>query len=68
MATDIRNWEINVQIFLDLLISKDGIPGSVRSNNEKQFVEFHLAIEELLYKDEFVRPRIAGGNSYVTFN
>lgn len=51
-----------MQTFIDLLISKDGRPGSIRGPNEKQFVDFHLSSEDLLYKDEFHTPRIAAGN------
>jgi hypothetical protein len=28
-----------VQIFSDLIISKDGVPGSIREEGEKQFVK-----------------------------
>lgn len=61
MATDLHTWEINMQIFLDLLISQNGIPGTIRSKDEKQYVQFHLSAEDLLYKDEFNLPRIASG-------
>jgi hypothetical protein len=61
MATDLYKWEINMQIFIDLIISKDGKPGSCREKNEKQFVDFHLCSEDLLYKDEFHTPRIGAG-------
>jgi hypothetical protein len=42
---------------MDLLISKNGIPGTIRSLKEKQFVEFHLCSKDLLYKDEYILPR-----------
>jgi len=61
MATDVKTWEINMQSFIDLLISKDGKPGSIRAPNENQFVDFHVSTEDLLYQDEFHTPRIAGG-------
>jgi len=61
MATDLQKWEINMQTFIDLLISKDGKPGTIRNKQEKQFVDFHLSSEDLLYKDEFHTPRIAAG-------
>ena len=61
MLTDVIRWEINVQLFSDLLISKNGIPGSIRENNEPQVVDFHLCAQDLLYKDTFNMPRIAAG-------
>lgn len=67
MYTDILKWEINIQTFMDLLISKNGLPGTIRSEDEKQFVEFHLCSEDLLYKDEFILPRNSGcGTFYVS--
>jgi hypothetical protein len=65
MATDLQKWEINMQTFIDLLISKDGRPGSIRASHEKQFVDFHLSAEDLLYKDEFNTPRIAAGKFFL---
>jgi HAD superfamily hydrolase (TIGR01456 family) len=62
MMTDVIRWEINVQLFSDLLISNNGIPGSIRRPEEKQFVEFHLSSKDLLYKDSFDLPRIAAGS------
>jgi hypothetical protein len=57
MYTDVLRWEVNIQTFMDLLISKNGIPGTIRTKEDKQFVEFHLCSEDLLYKDEFHLPR-----------
>ena len=62
VCTDVLKWEVNIQTFMDLLISKDGIPGTLRSQDEKQFVDFHLCSEDLLYKDEFILPRNSAGN------
>ncbi len=68
MLTDVIRWELNVQLISDILISKDGIPGSIRSQNEKQSVEFHLASEDLLYKDSFKIPRIAAGSFFFSLS
>ena len=38
----ITNWSIDLQLFSDLLISPNGIPGSVRKKEQKQFVDYHL--------------------------
>ena len=61
MMTDVIRWEMNVQLFSDLLISNNGIPGTIRSPEEPQKVEFHLCSHDLVYKDNFVLPRIAAG-------
>ncbi len=61
MLTDVIRWELNVQLFSDLLISKNGVPGSIRDKDELQAVEFHLCAQDLLYKDTFEIPRIAAG-------
>jgi ribonucleotide monophosphatase NagD (HAD superfamily) len=61
MLTDVVRWEMNVQLFSDLLISQNGIPGTIRSKDQPQAVEFHLCAQDLLYKDNFVLPRIAAG-------
>lgn len=61
MLTDVVRWEMNVQLFSDLLISNNGIQGTVRNDNEKQIVDFHLCSQDLLYKDVFNIPRIAAG-------
>ena len=38
----ITNWSIDLQLFSDLLISPNGIPGSVRKKEQKQYVDYHL--------------------------
>ena len=50
-----------MKVFSDLLISINGVPGTIRKNNEKQFVEMHIGSEDLLYKDTFILPRLAAG-------
>ena len=61
MLTDVVRWEINVQLFSDLLISENGVPGTIRSIDSKQCVDFHLCGKDLVYKDVFSLPRIAAG-------
>ena len=68
MLTDVVRWEINIQLFSDLLISKNGIPGSIRNKDEKQDVDFHLCAQDLLYKDAFEIPRIASGAFWHSLN
>ncbi len=68
MLTDVIRWEVNVQLMSDIIISKDGIPGTIRESNEKQHAEFHLASEDLLYKDAFNIPRIASGSYFFSLN
>jgi ribonucleotide monophosphatase NagD (HAD superfamily) len=59
--SDPTMWEENLQIICDLLISKDGIPGSVRSPEEPQFVKLYMTNLDFLYADNFVLPRHAQG-------
>ena len=61
MLTDVVKWEMNVQLFSDLLISKNGVQGTVRDIDEPQSVEFHLCCKDLIYKDDFPIPRIGAG-------
>jgi hypothetical protein len=65
VMTDVIRWEVNVQLISDIVISKDGVPGTIRSSNEKQHVEFHVAAIDLLYKDHFHIPRIAAGKDFI---
>lgn len=67
MLTDVVRWELNVQLFSDLLISKNGVQGTLRSAEEKQFVDFHLCSLDLLYKDSFSIPRFASGAFWYSF-
>ena len=62
--TDITRWEINIQLFSDLLISNNGIPGTVLKANEPQKVDYHLACLDLLYMDKFPMPRFACGAAF----
>jgi hypothetical protein len=38
----ITNWSIDLQLFSDLLISPNGIPGTIRKKEQKQYVDYHL--------------------------
>ena len=62
--TDMTRWEINIQLFSDLLISKDGIPGTILNSNQPQQVDYHLACLDLLYMDKFPIPRFACGSFF----
>jgi hypothetical protein len=66
IMTDVVRWEVNVQLISDVLISKDGIPGTIRSLQDKQHVGCHIASIDLLYKDHFNLPRIAAGIGFIT--
>lgn len=39
--------EESLQIFSDLIISKDGIPGSIRSSNDPQVVKVYTTNPDL---------------------
>ena len=68
MMTDVTRWEVNVQLISDIIISRDGIPGTIRNISEKQHVECHIACIDLLYKDHFHMPRIAAGTFFYSLN
>ena len=55
-------WEENLQLISDFLISKDGIPGTMRNKNENQYVKFYMTNPDIVYADEFPLPRIAQGS------
>lgn len=59
--TDCLNWEIPIQLCCDLLISKDGIPGTERSKDDPCVVEYHLANPDVDFADNFPIPRLGGG-------
>ena len=63
--TDLVKWEINSQLFSDILISPNGVPGKVLKANEQQKVDYHLACLDLLYMDKFPIPRYACGAFFV---
>ena len=62
---DLVKWEINSQLFSDILISPNGIPGKVLNVDEPQKVEYHLACLDMLYMDKFPIPRYACGAFFV---
>lgn len=64
--TDVSRWERSVQVLCDILISKDGIPGSIRTKDEKQVVDMHAACKDLVYKDSFSLNRIANGGFVIS--
>eukprot|EP00826_Nyctotherus_ovalis_P056728 TRINITY_DN771_c0_g1_i1.p1 TRINITY_DN771_c0_g1~~TRINITY_DN771_c0_g1_i1.p1 ORF type:complete len:379 (+),score=88.48 TRINITY_DN771_c0_g1_i1:68-1204(+) len=63
--SDPTMWEENLQITCDLLISKDGIPGSVRAKNDPQFVKLYLTNPDIVFADAFSLPRIAQGSFFI---
>lgn len=48
---DVNEMEESLQVFSDLIISKDGIPGSKRSKDEPQFVEVYTTNPDLRILD-----------------
>jgi HAD superfamily hydrolase (TIGR01456 family) len=64
MLTDVIRWELNMQLFSDMLISTNGVPGEIRHPSLEQFVNFHLACADLIYKDTFPIPRFAAGSFF----
>jgi hypothetical protein len=44
---DVDEMEESLQIFSDLMVSKDGIPGSKRNENEAQFVNVYTTSPDL---------------------
>jgi hypothetical protein len=61
LLTDVIQWEFHIQLFSDLIISSNGIPGTIRNNDEAQNVEVHVGCKDLVYKDAFNIPRIGAG-------
>lgn len=60
-VSDVLRWELPLQICCDILISKNGLPGTIRSIDNKYQVPYHLSLDEIDYKDKFILPRYAGG-------
>lgn len=61
LINDPTHWETNFQIATDLLVSKDGIPGSVRKASDPQFTKLFISNPDFLYSDSFNLPRFAQG-------
>jgi len=60
--SDAVNLELNMQLFSDLLVSKDGRLGqSQRGPGDKQFVKFLLSNPDLIYADKHPVPRHGQG-------
>ena len=54
-------WEYNVQLISDIIISKDGRPGTVRESGTKQVVPLYLSATDMLMADQFPLPRLVLG-------
>ena len=65
LMSDCTQQEECLQLFSDLLISVDGIPGSVRQD-EPQFVDLYTNNSDLLFSASFDQPRMGGGVSLMT--
>ena len=59
--TECTNWEVPMQICSDLLVSKDGVPGTMRDNIHQQELSIHLGNPDVVYMDTFALPRFCGG-------
>ncbi len=44
-----------------MLISENGVPGTIRPIDSKQNIHVHVCGKDLVYKDDFPIPRIAAG-------
>ena len=62
LLTDVIQWEFHIQLLSDLIISCNGIPGTIRKKDEPQSVEVHVGCKDLVYKDAFNIPRIGAGS------
>lgn len=61
-VNDVLDWEIPIQLCCDLLISKDGIPGTKRDKHSSSSVEYHIGCDEIEYIDIFKTPRLCSGS------
>ena len=59
--TECTNWEVPMQICSDLLVSKNGVPGTIRDNIHQQELSIHLGNPDVVYMDTFELPRFCGG-------
>jgi hypothetical protein len=56
--SDAVNLELNLQLFTDLLLSKNGRLGQTRrAKGDPQFVKLYLTNPDLIYADKFQIPR-----------
>ena len=55
-------WEENLQVSCDLLISRNGIPGTIRSPSDPQYVKFYITNTHSFFIDDFAVPRFAEGS------
>ena len=51
--TKITDWAIDLQLYSDLLISPNGIPGKIRKKEQKQFIDYHLFEKDSLYQKKY---------------
>ncbi|CAI2373274.1 unnamed protein product [Moneuplotes crassus] len=58
---DVSEMEESLQIFCDLIVSKDGIPGSKRSMADPQVVDVYTTNPDLLYSAAFSLQRFGQG-------
>lgn len=67
-VADVLRWEIPLQLCCDILISKDGVPGTERSSDEEQKIMYHIANADMDYMDIFTLPRFCGGSFFLSMN
>lgn len=60
ILTDMKEWEKNIQVMSDLIISPNGIPGTIDKSGN-QFVQCFFAGHDLWFKDKFILNRIGLG-------
>ena len=66
MMADCFWHELHLQIFADLIRSKDGQIGAkgsklhYRKKHDEQFVKLYCTNPDLTYSDSFVHPRLSG--------
>ena len=54
-------WEECLQILCDILISPDGIPGTLRNKDQPQYTKLYTTNSDIQYADEYKIPRISQG-------
>lgn len=60
ILTDLKEWEKNIQVMSDLIISPNGIPGII-DDSGKQFVQCYFCGHDMWYKSKFTINRIGLG-------
>ena len=59
--SDPHRWEESLQIISDLLISVDGVVGSIRKENEPQYTKLYFTNPDHIFSDNFHIPRYTQG-------